>query len=208
MLRCRTIRRATRRIGEGLPVAGKGYKPRQALSVLPYVNFRPAWMIDCGPADGREAWVFKEAYPWLRVLALEPAAGLYPLGDYPGKILPLAAWNRDGEMLLSFACDPRAGSLVREGGERRKVETVRLTSLNRRYGFSDAILWLDVEGAELPVLEGAADLLRAHRVRLINVEVHEGEKEAAVDRYLTEFGFRLVLRYEFSGLHHDNVYRL
>ncbi|OEK05217.1 FkbM family methyltransferase [Roseivirga misakiensis] len=67
---------------------------------------------------------------------------------------------------------------------------------------------IDVDGAEMNVLNGAADLLQGNKVKQIMIEVEVNEFEAVSSR-LSSFGFKLVDRFsireiiggEISGIH-------
>lgn len=192
----------------------KPYAVGQAQDVIPLIDFTPRWLIDCGPGFGQEAKEFKERWPNIRVIGLEPSPTTLDLllGNYPGTLYSYAAWSSSGSMNLFGADTEMGASLVYQGNNpqaRLEVQTIKLDTLNLGIGpIEDAILWADVEGAEREVLLGASDLIKNGKIRLINVEVHDGESEQSMDALCASLGFKKVKSYAHNGAHHDNVYIL
>jgi len=185
--------------------SGAMYKPNQALKMLYLVNFTPSLLLDCGPADGREAWRFRERWPQLPIVGFEPAAHLYDLREYPGTLVHKAVWDKAGRAPIVHG--PRQSTLVRTG-DREPLELVETVRLDEYWlGGNDIVLWMDIEGAELRALEGARKLLEAGAIRLINIEVYD-ETQEQIAKFLEQFGLEMVLAYEQAGLHHDEVFRL
>lgn len=188
----------------------KGYIPRQAEEIVPHIRgFMPEWFIDCGAADGREAHVLKMRFPKIKVLGIEVASSLFDYSDYPGDMISAAAWDSDGVAICSGMEKERArtSSLVRGmAGEQKEVKTVKLDTLHSTYKFKNAILWVDVEGAEMNVLRGAAGLFSDRIIQAVNIEVYDGEGEAEIHNWLSKLDFKRVLSYCHNGSHHDNFY--
>jgi FkbM family methyltransferase len=191
------------------------YLAKQATEVFPHIDFVPRYLIDCGPGLGQEAHRFAEQYPGIQIIGLEPNYQVYKkiLTDYPGTLLNTAAWSCEG-MADMFCPEGEMGSSlvvdVRRDGKGLKVSvpTTTVDLLDAGLGlFEDAVLWADVEWAELRVLEGADWVLRRGGIRLLNLEVHDGDNEAEVDKVCTDYGFEKVFSYAHNGTHHDNVYR-
>jgi FkbM family methyltransferase len=189
----------------------ESYKPLQAQQVLPYVNFAPEWFIDCGPGAGREAHVFKQAFPNIKVIGFEPAAHLYVLNDYPGELVRAAVWFRNGEMAIANHYLQSSLLDFRNAWPTANVVTVTLDAvcgpgvLGRNV--RNAVLWMDIEHAELFALVGAIDLLESGAIRLLTVEVRHGT-DLIFDGFLGPLGFEKVLDYDNEQTHWDRVYRL
>lgn len=193
------------------------YNPGQAEKMIHCVNFLPDWFIDAGPANGNEAHIFKKRWPTISVLGLEP--GRASIEDalaliYPGILIQKAMWSSDCRKAIYKSDQSRSASLMRSEGSTSSddVDCVTLATLSATYGpFTNAVLWLDVEGSEIDALEGGRNLILSGAIRLANVEVYDGggspEHEGQVNDWMKSVGMGLVLSYERNGFHHDNVYR-
>jgi FkbM family methyltransferase len=72
-----------------------------------------------------------------------------------------------------------------------KLPSITLDAFTQDKGIEDIrLLKVDVEGHELPVLQGALNLLRHHRVKHLVIEVTPGEQAKGVSLMLTEIGAR------------------
>lgn len=179
------------------------YCPGQVKHVLPHVPEDVAWFLLAGPADGDEAQVFAKRFPSARIVGFEPNPQFFAIQEtrgFPGTLLPVALWDERAVLsLASSAADrqsQRGGSVV-HGHHHRLAETegVPLDDLSDRIGpFSNAVLWLDVKGAEERCLRGASRLLTAGAIRLVNVEAFKGHEHETGD-LLRSYGFREVGRW-------------
>jgi FkbM family methyltransferase len=144
-----------------------------------------------------------EADPWLADLMRRSVAAPAP-GAAPVQVLCAAA--AAGVGLENFATPERARSgshlasaagaseaLVGRTVATNPVITVNLDWLLARRR-APAVVKIDVEGAELPVLQGAAELLARHRPRLL-LEVYEASADA-ITALLHADGYDL---YDFSA---------
>jgi len=166
---------------------------------LPAVS-EPSMIIDGGANIGLATLYFKRRYPEVEVMAIEadPEIGnllrrnieeFCPRGV---AVVEGALWNRRER--VSFRPDQADGGTVSDdAGGAISVDTVLLDELigDRPVDF----LKLDIEGAELPVLEQSAASL-AHVERLY-IEFHcERDKPQALSRILSileDAGFRYYL---------------
>lgn len=197
-----------------IPTHYKAYAVLQALDVFPFIDFEPEWLIDCGPGLGQEAHRFKERWPKIKVIGMEPVEHTWRLRqkDFPGVLLNAAVWSGDGAEYL-HGCDTEMGaslvySCLTSKSDPVKVSTISLNTLDYWTGpFNNTILWADVEGSELKLIEGSSSLFSRGAIRLMNLEVHEGEEERELDRVCSQLGFEKVFSYAENGAHHDNVYR-
>lgn len=190
------------------------YRPGQLTNhLLPHVGFTPEWFIDCGLASGGECLDARAAWPGVKLLALEPspigfeaARSRFPT-DNGAHLLHVAAWVRDGivdlyrpDELLRSTCLPFPGA-------KNRVLARSLDSLDRELGpFCEAVLWIDVEGAEAEVLAGTEGLIERRAVRVINLEIANGDDNLV--NFLRSWGFRQVSTYHDRDRVHEEVWVL
>lgn len=110
-------------------------------------------------------------------------------------IIPVkcCAWNKDGEKLLLMGSRENGYSLKTKSskeGNGLEVNTRTIDSILREYSI-ETVDWIkiDVEGAEVEVLEGMRSVIEKHPTLKIFVEVH-GENKYEVDRILQGFRSR------------------
>ena len=73
-------------------------------------------------------------------------------------------------------------------GETHKVPAVTLDSMSEQYGpFQNAVLCLDIEGAEVEALKGAEQLLQRGAIKVFNAEVFN-TTEHEIASFLKRFG--------------------
>lgn len=163
-------------------------------------------MIDGGANVGLATLFFKMHHPAGRVIAFEPDPAIFEclqknvasFNLREVELMPSALWNTDG--LLAFAAQGGAsGHVVTSGSsETVSVPAARLKSwLGQKVDF----LKLDVEGAEIEVLEDCAEELR-HVERLF-VEYHSRQdteqKLSRILQILTQAGFRYHIHEAFTS---------
>lgn len=176
------------------------YMPGQVRNVFSCVDFVPSWFVVGGPADGDEAQVFCKKYAGCKALGVEPVSAFCNFQhDFPGELLCGALWSESGSLLVRApaAVDEmqkqRSTSAVRPyDGESHQVQAYTLDELHSTRQFYDAVLWLDVEGAEYQILLGAQEMLKA--TVLINLEVFSDE-ELLFKRLLRKHKFKEVKRW-------------
>lgn len=123
--------------------------------------------VDAGAYDGQNLLDFRTwtGGQYRKVFALEPLEEMEAVirrkteGMHGVEILPYAAWNR--EETLSFQVDGDSSAVTEEGGI--QVCADRLDHLVRE---PVTFLKMDIEGSELPALEGARGLILRDRPRL------------------------------------------
>jgi FkbM family methyltransferase len=202
----RTARRALLR--RGVEVSRRGGARRTmaaALDNMKRLGLDPATVVDVGVGYGTsELW---EAFPRARLLMIEPIA------DRFGGAAQRVAEGRAGAELVSAAAGAEAGTTTitlhrapemssvlgtwtgdRGEGERRQVPVVRVDDAVRERGLPGPyVLKVDVEGAELAVLDGAAAVLEETEAVLLEVRLFELLPGAAqlhdVVPYMKERGF-------------------
>jgi hypothetical protein len=89
-------------------------------------------------------------------------------------------------------------------------ETVTWDSLDQLHGpFANALMWLSVDGAELPALLGAEALFRRGAVQAVNVENRYGQRDVTkqIDAYLRKYRLPLMTVWNRKrGLKEDRFY--
>ncbi len=181
----------------------------------------PRWFLDVGPGlPGGEAALALAAWPGVRVLGLEPCAARYQacLPGFPGTLLKAAAWSEDVAALPFHVSekDNLWGLFAPPDVPASEAVAGRsLDSLGREFGpFDRAVVWADIEGAELRMLQGAAGLLGSGRVLALNLEVRPVPYapgwcvETELDAFLQRFGFARARPYNERGRghHYDVIY--
>jgi FkbM family methyltransferase len=147
-------------------------------------------VVDAGAHHGHTAVQYLEHFTNSRVIALEPEPvnfavaekALAPFGARV-ELLPFALAETDGSVALRLTSHSGAHSLLEVGDMRYydapvetltpiEVRAVTLDSLSAEHRLDRVdILKMDIQGAELLALRGAAKLLARHAIRLIALEV-------------------------------------
>jgi len=155
-----------------------------------FANAPSLSVVDAGAHHGQTAEQYLTHFPGSRVIALEPdpenfgiaQQTLAPFGDRVA-LLPLALAEADGSVSLRRTSHSGAHSLLEVGDMRYydapvetlapvEVRAVSLDSLCAGHGLDRLdILKMDIQGAELLALRGAADLLARQAIGLIALEV-------------------------------------
>ena len=187
------------------------YASGQLSSIFPFID-NPKWLIVGGPDESNEVHTARSQWPDIKVIGIEPnpKAVQWQHGNGWPEDCPLihaALSYYIGSTQLNSP-DMKHGTIMPECIEHQlsqphlpsdvtEVDTVTLDHLDEQYGpFEDAILWLDIEGAEHWALLGAVNLLRSGRVHLINVEMqprtYAPHLTEEVDPFLKQYGYKHV----------------
>lgn len=143
-----------------------------------------------------------EADPFLAHLIQESVG----LSGVPVNVVPAAAFSRRSLASFSIACRGRASNFLSEvggnassGGERARitVPTIPLDDLLTSFD-APTFIKIDVEGAELQVLEGAGKLLREVRPVLYYEATDQTADECG--RLLGDLGYRISRGAELNWL--------
>jgi FkbM family methyltransferase len=144
-----------------------------------------------------------------QIIAFEPGKNAYTrltenisLNDYGNiKTYPVAVSDREGEAVLHLAGDiaDSSASLYPAGQAQAGQEVCRTVALDhflKAEGLRPPdLIKLDVEGAELAVLQGARELI-AQASPLLLIEMEEknllaaGASKAAIQQFLSRYGYR------------------
>jgi FkbM family methyltransferase len=157
-------------------------------------------IIDAGANAGVSVVYFKRLYPSSRVIAFEPDKHIFEMlkcnveraGLGNVELINKAVWNRDG--FLPFYSEGRdAGRLVVTGDPiTYSVETV---SLRKYLNQPVALLKLDIEGAEVGVIDDVSDLLECVEVMFVEYHSFHGRPQT-LSRILSALeaqGFRVYV---------------
>lgn len=157
-------------------------------------------IIDCGANMGTSVMYFKQLFTDAKILAFEPDRSIFDVlqkNITQNKIKDVslfnkAVWIEDKEMYFSSS-KAQSGALITNETE-VKVECVRLKSVLKNFKTVD-FLKLDIEGAELPVMQDIASEL--HKVEHLFIEYHSySGKDQELSKLLLvleENGFRYYL---------------
>lgn len=175
--------------------------------ICQYLDQPPAalYQIGVGSADPRES-------TWRQLLTLWSTMRLYGCEPYPSRYRQLA--DRFPGTLLHVALGAAAGRMMLPGTPQlgdldsmQPVDVWTLDQFDRRCGRRDRVLlWLNVAGSELDVLQAGRELLSSGRVRWVNIEADSNHRERAdfwrdmarIRRELGQHGFRLAEAYNLN----------
>jgi FkbM family methyltransferase len=200
----------------GYELRPKDGPPSQAaaLAQLARAGLAPASIIDVGAAHGGFARAAHARFPAARLALVEPlsefAGRLAALaGDIPGtEIVAAVAAAAEGEARLNVHDDLVGSSLLTEAeevnGTPRTVPAVTVDGLARRFGLTAPyMLKVDVQGAELAVLDGAREVLAQASSVILEVSFlpffEGGALFAQVVAAMAAHGFSV---YDLAGLSH------
>ncbi len=123
------------------------------------------------------------------------------------RIVEAAAANRDGSLLLHLAEDSAYHSLGTVTHARQSTTPVTVEALRLDRIWQDAgepvvsLMKIDVEGAEIGVLEGSEHILNSHHPALL-VEAGGDVELEAIRGFLSSFGYRRESRAGFMPWNH------
>lgn len=182
--------------GKILRILGGTYEPEQTRLFQQHVP-AGASVFDVGAHVGYYTLLSAVLVgPKGRVLAFEPNptnhaflcrhVALNDLGNVT--VEHAAVSDRSGTATFAFGRGSGTGRLAAEGA--LEVRTIRLDDVCRDRGLQPGFIKIDVEGAELSVLQGAVELVRAHHP-VIFLSTHGPEIHARCLAWLRAFGYTL-----------------
>ncbi len=170
-------------------------------------------VVDSGANIGQMLLYLGQWVPRGKVIAIEPGkhqvdwlqACLRANPHLPVEVIQVGLGSTRGSAFLDLE---NPGAVDRHGSWNRvsaslgePIEIVSLCQLLQERGIEKVDLWkLDVEGYEIPALEGAADWLADHRIRALYVELR-GDNGRAIRDFLVPFGYECNLFSNSGRLH-------
>ena len=169
-------------------------------------------IFDCGANVGTVSVYYKKLFPYARIVAFEADQ---KVARYFSENMKRNGTEKDVELVekavwtdangVEFGAEGGDGGSVFFPGNRTKVPSVRLRDYLAREKTVD-LLKVDIEGAELAVLEDCKDALQ--KIGRIFVEYHgykaEKQKLDVLLRLLSDSGYRYLLE-NATGSHHPFV---
>jgi FkbM family methyltransferase len=155
------------------------------LAFLRRHDFGEGVVIDVGANLGLFSLVVRERFPDRRIIAFEPVASTFAALTANAarnsatnmECHPLAVSDRDGTARFVVLENARANSSLEtsapsQGGDTIEVECITLDRFVSQAGIGRiALLKVDVEGFEISVFRGAADVLARVRPRVVYFEI-------------------------------------
>jgi len=165
-------------------------------------------IVDCGANIGLSVLYFKQLYPNSTITAFEADPKIYEylkrnidVNHIQGvDAISKAVWSE--EKILSFSSQGGDAGRIDAGGDNNIVQ-IPAVPLKPYLAEPVDLLKIDVEGAELDVLQGAGENLR--HCKLVFVEYHSfGHKKqvlAEILNLMTHHGFRVHICPEYHSSH-------
>jgi FkbM family methyltransferase len=196
------IKDALRPLEPWLPTRDGSLSWRQAVQALRHHGFEPRTVFDIGVGFG--TWGLYRAFPQADYHLVDPTPESLPymrkiarrLGR-GAQVHAVALGDQDGEVRLEIRADVQGSTLLEEVGQRDflRFETVpmrRFDNLFTRFA-RPALAKIDVQGAELMVLEGMSERLAEIDALIVETStiatVKGGAELGAVVHFMGERGF-------------------
>lgn len=185
-----------------LPLPTPRLSWRQSLRVLKQQGFRPETVFDIGVGFG--TYGLYHLFPDASYHLVEPAPESLPYMHRLARRLrceihPLALGDHDGEAMLEIRSDIQGSTLLEEVGPRRflRIDRVPLRRFDSLFGEvrRPALCKIDVQGAELMVLEGMTGRLAGIDALIVETStiatVKGGAEVHGVVSFMHDHGFAL-----------------
>lgn len=163
-------------------------------------------VLDCGANVGLASLAIKRQYPAARVTAFEADGAICEVlrrnlarnGAGDVEVVCRAVWSADGE--VSFRREGSDSGAIEPAGE-SGIDVVSVPATRLRHWLQEPVdlLKLDIEGAELEVLQDCESALRT--VATIAMEVHEFDPARRLLPACLELLTRAGFAYALSDLH-------
>lgn len=196
-------------------------------TIIPYASPAPDALYDIGVGLKSEYVTLRKKWTDMKVFGCEPNPSIHEklLKKFPGMLLRCALSTRRGEVPLYNidSGEEMDCSTVKPYCKHRQialVPTMTLDEFDERSAMANGsfpqriILWMDIEGAELDVLQSGKKLMSSGRVVAINLEVREevlGDTWCSakqVNEHLCAIGYKWQRKYNNQRTHWDVIYTL
>lgn len=167
------------------------------------VNYPDPVILDCGANIGLSCLYFKHHYPLAKITAFEADPGVAALlaenlrqnGLSDINVIPKAVWTQNAT--IPFAGEGADGGSAVAGKASMHVPAVRLRDCLRTAGRID-LLKMDIEGAEVAVLDDCRDSLGDVQHLFVEYHAYTGQPQRLdiILSILIENGFRYFIRSE------------
>lgn len=117
------------------------------------------------------------------------------------KIIPYAVTNKEGVSWFQEGENVAEGKLSPGGA--LKVKTISLDNFIKKKGIEPNLLKIDVEGAELSVLEGAKNYMLENKPVLL-IETHGETLKKNCFKFLDEIGYKKVIPIDSESIEEAN----
>lgn len=167
-------------------------------------NIRPGLVIDVGANFGNHS-VFLARKGW-QVIAIEPVKENMQLLQENTKgldVIPIWAGASNRPDMARVVKEEgwrwsQAQLIAHDGSD---AESVHVIPLDIFAVNNVSLIKIDAEGMELPILEGASNILRLRKPELF-IEGHDEEDRLALIDALEPYGYKLIERYGHAATYH------
>ncbi len=174
------------------------------------LGFKPNTVIDVGVADGTND--LYEAFPAAKIILVEPLREWEPklkeiAKSYNAQYILAAAGKKTEEISINVHANLSSSSTLNESdgkvidGISRKIPQITIDEICKEKGLSGSfVLKIDVQGAEINVLEGSQNMLPETELVLLEVQLFQFFKQGPqffdVISYMKSKGFVLYDIYD------------
>lgn len=190
-------------IAKIIKASGDFYE-RELLNYLRLLGIRGECAIDVGANIGNHS-IFFAAFLAEKVISIEPNRDLVPVlranlsvNDCQYEIITAAMGAETGLGWISYPLENNigAGKVTKGAGD---VDIITLDQAAPRKGVF--LIKIDVEGMEMDVLKGAAQLIDAQHPDLV-IEASTAAEFYAIDVFLRSFGYRCLSKWNSTPTYH------